>query len=87
MYVYDILAISIDATVILKSMEGDDVKYENDKIEPPEMYLGAKLKEKIHNGCKWKLPSKAIALMTSAFVPESDGTLELDQVTRDFSSN
>jgi hypothetical protein len=52
MYVDDILAISMDATAILKRMEGDTVKYKNDKIEPPEMYLGAKLKEKIQNGRK-----------------------------------
>ena len=44
------------------------------KIEPPEMYLGAKMKEKIMSGCKWKLPSKAMTPTTSAFVPVSDGT-------------
>ena len=31
MYVYDILAIPIAATEILKSMERDTMKYENDK--------------------------------------------------------
>ena len=31
MYVDDILAILMDATAILKSMEGDTVKYKNDK--------------------------------------------------------
>ena len=46
MYVDDILAISMDPTAILKSMKGDTVKYKNGKIEPPEMYLGAKLQEK-----------------------------------------
>ena len=46
MYVDDILAIYMDPTAILKSMEGDTVKYKNGKIEPPEMYLGAKLQEK-----------------------------------------
>ena len=46
MYVDDRLAISMDPTAILKSMEGDTVKYKNGKIEPPEMYLGAKLQEK-----------------------------------------
>ena len=50
MYVDDILAISMDPTSILMSMEGDTVKYKNGKIEPPEMYLGAKLKEKEING-------------------------------------
>ena len=50
MYVDDILAISMDSTSILKSMEGDTVKYKNGKIEPPEIYLGAKLQEKEING-------------------------------------
>ena len=50
MYVDDILAISMDPTSILKSMEGDTVKYKNGKIEPPEMYLGEKLQEKELNG-------------------------------------
>ena len=33
----------MDPTAILMSMEGNTVKYKNGKIEPPEMYLGAKL--------------------------------------------
>ena len=105
MYVDDILAISMDPTSILMSMEGDTVKYKNGKIEAPEMYLGAKLKEKQLNGqwcwtissvdyikaavqivrdsinqpgCRWKLPSKAITPMVSAFLPELDGTPELE---------
>ena len=86
-------------------MEGDTVKYKNGKIEPPEMYLDAKLQEKEINMslcwtisstdyikaavqtvkdsfnkalCQWKLPSKAITPMVSAFVPELDGTPELE---------
>ena len=50
MYVDDILEISIDPTEILKSMEGKTVKYNNGKIAPPEMYLGAILKRKMVNG-------------------------------------
>ena len=34
MYVYNILPKLIDVTTIPKSMEGDTVKYENDKIDP-----------------------------------------------------
>ena len=49
MYVDKILAISIDPTEILKSMEGKTVKYKNGKIAPPEMYLGERLKRKIIN--------------------------------------
>ena len=37
MYIYDILAISIDPTEILKSMEVNTVNYKNGKIAPPEM--------------------------------------------------
>ena len=55
-YTNNIMAISIDATVILKSMEGGNVKYENDKIEPPEMFLGL----------SWK---NAMTPTASAFVP------------------
>ena len=31
-------------------MEGKTVKYKNGNIAPPEMYLGARLKQKIMNG-------------------------------------
>ena len=37
MYIDDILAISIDPTEILKSMEVNTVNYKNGKIAPPEM--------------------------------------------------
>ena len=50
MYVDDILAISIDPTEILKSMEGKTVRYKNSNKSPPEMYLGARLKRKMING-------------------------------------
>ena len=50
MYVYDILAISIDPTEILKIMEVKTVKYKNGKIAPPEMYLGARPKRNMTNG-------------------------------------
>ena len=50
MYVDNILAISINTTEILKSMEGKTVKDKNGKIAPPEMYLGARLKRKMING-------------------------------------
>ena len=50
MYVDNILAISIDPTEIIKSMEGKTVKYNNGKIAPPEMYLVSRLKRKMING-------------------------------------
>ena len=49
MYVDDILAISIDLTEIIKSMEGKTVKYKNGKTDPPEIYLGARLKRNMIN--------------------------------------
>ena len=58
MYVDDILAISMDPTAILKSMEGDTVKYKNGKIELPEMYLRSKLQEKeINDYSGWTISS------------------------------
>ena len=50
MYIYDIMAISIYPTEILKSMEGKTVKYNIGKRAPPEMYLGERLKTKTING-------------------------------------
>ena len=35
MYVYNILAISIDPTEIRKNMEGKKINYEDGKIDPP----------------------------------------------------
>ena len=64
MYVYNILPISIDVTTIPKSMEEYGRRYceiEYDKIEPPEMYSGAKLK-----GCN---DADGISICTA-----SDGT-------------
>ena len=43
------MAISIDPTEMLKSMEGKTVKYNNGNIAPQEMYLGARLKRKMIN--------------------------------------
>ena len=50
MYVEDILAISMNPTEILKSMEGKTVKYKNGNIATTEIYLGEKLKQKLMNG-------------------------------------
>ena len=49
-YVDDILAILMNPTRILKFMEGKTVKYKNENIAPPEMYLGTRLKRKMMNG-------------------------------------
>jgi hypothetical protein len=57
MYVDDILAISCDPKAILADIQST-FKLKNDKIEPPEFYLGAKLQEKVINGVKcWTITS------------------------------
>ena len=50
LYIDDILAISTDPLSVLKSLEGDTVKYKNNKIEPPKINLGAKLVKRQING-------------------------------------
>ena len=58
MYVDDVLAISINARQLLRSLEGDTVSYKNGKVEPPEMYLGATLKKKTLDGIEmWTITS------------------------------
>ena len=58
MYVDDILAISEKPEAVLKSLEGNTVKYKNGKIGPPEVYLGAKLSKKSINGVScWTITS------------------------------
>ena len=57
-YVDDILAISFDATLPLKSIM-KHFKFKKDKIEPPEFYLGARMEKKNLNGGKvWTMTSK-----------------------------
>ena len=58
MYVDNILAISVNATKILKSLESNTVQYNNNKIASPDMYLGAKLQEKAINDVEcWMIGS------------------------------
>ena len=58
MYVDDILAISCDAESILQDIQST-FKLKNDKIEPPEFYLGAKLQEKLINNVRcWTVMSQ-----------------------------
>ena len=103
MYVDDVLAISTNAKQLLKSLEGDTVKYKNGKIDHPDMYLGATLKLKALDGIKmwtitsaeyvnaavstikealkgktWKLPGRAKTPMSASFLPELDGSPELN---------
>ena len=54
----NILEVSVDATKILKSLEGNTVQYKNNKISYPDMYLGSKLHEKAINNVKcWMIGS------------------------------
>ena len=102
-YVDDILAISMNATEVLRSLKGESVKFKNDKIAPPEMYLGAKLQCKNINGHdswtissvdyinaavktieesirdkRWKMPKNPKTPMSASFIPELDGSPELE---------
>ena len=45
-YVGDILAVFTDPRAVLNELKAGNIKFKNDKIEPPEMYLGARLEEK-----------------------------------------
>ena len=50
---------SIDPRLVLEGSKGGTVKFENDKIETPEMHLGAKLQKKSINGIScWAITSK-----------------------------
>ncbi len=58
MYVDDILALSCNAKALLADVQRT-FKLKNNKIEPPEFYLGAKLQEKPINGTfRWTITSK-----------------------------
>lgn len=50
MYVDDILAISMEPRSVLESLKTDTIRFKNDKIDTPDMYLGAKLERKPLNG-------------------------------------
>lgn len=103
MYIDDLLSISEDATSVLRILEGDTIRYKNDKIAPPEVYLGAKLAIRTINGIevwtitsqdyvkaaidtiklglknkRWKLPSYRKTPTVNSYIPELDGSPELD---------
>ena len=50
-YVDDVLGVSMNAKELLQEIQ-KDFKFKKDKIEPPSMYLGARLERKSLNG-KW----------------------------------
>ena len=57
-YVDDVLGISLEAKELLQEIQ-KDFKFKKDKIEPPDIYLGARLERKILNGRKvWTMCSK-----------------------------
>jgi Reverse transcriptase (RNA-dependent DNA polymerase) len=71
MYVDDILVISIDPRSILEDVQRT-FKLKNDKIEPPDFYLGAKLQEKVLNGIKcWTITSHDYVKAAVANIEES----------------
>ena len=57
-YVDDVLSISADAQSLMKDIQ-KDFKFKKDKVEPPQMYLGARLEKKQLNGKEvWTMCSK-----------------------------
>ena len=57
-YVDDLIAVSQNAKKVLQDIS-QDIKLKNDKIEPPNNYLGAKLCTKIIDGTKrWVISSE-----------------------------
>ena len=54
----DILAISVNPTKILKSLEGNTIKYKNNLIASTNMYLGDKIQDKAINDVEfWTIGS------------------------------
>ena len=102
-YVDDVIAISEKAVKILKELQSS-VKFKNDKIKPPEMYLGARLLKKemdgvsrwtissdsyvsaavknveevLKNKPKFKVDRNQKTPMVGNYMPELDGTPELN---------
>jgi hypothetical protein len=71
MYIDDILAISCDPQAILEDIQRT-FKLKNDKIEPPEFYLGAKLQQKLINGLTcWTITSQEYVKATVRYVEEA----------------
>ena len=71
MYVDDILAILVDATSILKILEGDTVQLKNGNIASPKIYLGAKLQKKVMENIEcWMIGSFDYAQAAIATVEE-----------------
>ena len=57
-YVDDLIAVSQNAKKVLQDIS-QDIKLKNDKIEPPDNYLGARLCNKIIDGTKrWVISSE-----------------------------
>ena len=87
-YVYDILAISHQAhDTLIQLGKMPQIKFNGDKIEIPDMYLGSKLVKKVINGhacwlidmCDYlKAAVTTIKDLESTYSPELDGLPELD---------
>ena len=71
-YVDDILPIGLDPKKTLESLKGDTVKLKNNKIENPDMYLGARLQLRDINGhSTWSITSVDYIKATIATVREA----------------
>ena len=75
MYVDNILSISVNATKILKILEGNTLQYKNNMIESPDMYIRANLQEKAINNVKcWTIGSLEYIQAAIATVEEGLNT-------------
>ena len=72
-YVNDILSVSLDAKSILQSLQGQ-FKLKGNKIEPPDMYLGAQLgKMQVEGNDGWFMSSEKIV---KSAIQNIEGTLQ-----------
>ena len=72
-YVDDLIAISTDPRGILNELKGDNMKYKNDEIKAPEMYLGARFKKRDIEGTTcWTITSEDYLTAAVKTIKESD---------------
>ena len=72
-YVDDLIAIALEPGKILADLKGNDIKYKNDEIKPPEMYLGARLKKRDIEGTTcWTITSDDYITVAVATVKQAE---------------
>ena len=72
-YVDDLIAIAANPKKILEDLKGKDIKYKNDEIKPPDMYLGARLKVRDLEGTEcWTITSHDYIKVAVETVKQAD---------------